>query len=396
LHVSLNWSFQNSTGELCKVDVALSVSGDRGLTWDPSVALVEGVGCQFSKLQLWNEKPWIVTDNNPASPHYGRTYVVFPQFVRSRGIYQRSPILEMHSDDGGRKWSTPQVISGSNAQVCTYQVTGPAGECDQSGVPVATIAADGTVYVAFLNDQNLALQEAGEVAEDQYLFVKTTNGGTTWSNPVFVAGLEDGSRDYPLNVRGRQTLSGYQLEVWSAGNIVASPWPADAGKLYLVFSDNRSGTHDAANSVTNSDVFLMTSTDGGSTWTGPTQVDGSTSDQWNPWVDVNPTNGDVGVVYLDRDPADPALYDVALRTRPRGDLPGTKAHVNTAPSHPTHSRFFRAGSAAPGCETCAALLTDLINLAYGPDGTAHVVWTDMRDASDIPGLYSQFVYYAQI
>ena len=60
----------------------------------------------------------------------------------------------------------------------------------------------------------------------------------TWSSPTFIVGLEDGSADYPINVGGRQTLTGYQLRVNSAGNIVASPTD---GKLYLVFSDNRNG-----------------------------------------------------------------------------------------------------------------------------------------------------------
>ncbi len=64
---------------------------------------------------------------------------------------------------------------------------------------------------------------AGEEFDNQYLVVKSTNGGTTWSSPSFAVGLEDGSRDYPLNVDGRQTLTNYQVRVNSAGNIVASP-----------------------------------------------------------------------------------------------------------------------------------------------------------------------------
>ncbi len=63
-------------------------------------------------------------------------------------------------------------------------------------------------------------------------------------------------RDYPLNVDGRQTLTGYQVRVWSVGNLVASPRASENGKLALVFSDNRNGTHDSANPVTNTDVFL--------------------------------------------------------------------------------------------------------------------------------------------
>ena len=156
---------------------------------------------------------------------------------------------------------------------------------------------DGAVYVAFANGQNQALWEPDEAFDDQYLMVKSTDGGQTWSSPTFVVGLEDGSADYPINVNGRQTLTGYQVRVNSAGNIVSSP---TNGNLYLVFSDNRNGTHDSSSPVTNIDVFMMTSTNGGTTWSGPAQVDSGAGDQWFPWVDVNPKNGNIGVLYNDR------------------------------------------------------------------------------------------------
>jgi len=70
-----------------------------------------------------------------------------------------------------------------------------------------------------------------------------------------------------------------------------------------------------------------------------------------------------------------------------------KTTFSTAPSNPTQSRYFRAGVA--GCENCATFNGDYINIAYGTDGKANVVWTDMRDPSDVPGLFFQFIYYAQ-
>src|SRR4029450_7955454 len=123
-----------------------------------------------------------------------------------------------------------------------------AGQCDQNQFSVPTVGPNGTVYVAFQNEQNQSLWETDESADDQYLLVKSTNGGQTWSSPTFVVGLEDGSRDYPINVNGRQTLTGYQLRVNSAGNIVASPVN---GTLYLVFAHNRDGVHHSANTLTN-------------------------------------------------------------------------------------------------------------------------------------------------
>jgi hypothetical protein len=388
IHSSLNFSFQNSTGETCRGDVVVSSSNDGGVSWLPPVVVDNGLGCDRSNLQLFNDKEWIVADNYLSSPFYGRTYLTWTQFVSANGSFMSSPILEAHSDDGGVHWSKAQEISGFNQALCTFQTTGAAGQCDENQFSVPTVGPDGVVYVAFENGQNSALWEPGEVFDDQYLLVKSTDGGLSWTGPTFVVGLEDGSRDYPNNVDGRQTLTGYQVRVNSAGNIVADPRASANGTLYLAFSDNRNGGHDSANPTTNTDVFLVSSTNAAASWNPPAQVDPSPTDQWFPWVDVNPITGIVGVLYHDRVSADVSLYQTALT-----ELPGSKTIVSTAPSHPTQSRFFRAG--VTGCENCARFHGDYINLAYGPDGAANMVWTDMRDASDIPGLYFQFIYYAR-
>ncbi len=388
IHTSLNYSFQRPTGEACRGDLTVSISTDGGITWQPAIVVDSGVGCDLSNVQLFNDKEWIVTDNNPSSPFYGRTYLTWTKFESASGAYVRSAIFESQSDDGGKHWTKAKEISGSSASLCTFQTSGPSGQCDEDQASSPTVAPDGTVYVAFINSQNDALWEAGDFFEDQYLVVKSTNGGRTWSKPTFVVGMEDGSVDYPLNVNGRQTLTGYQVRVWGVGNLVASPID---GKLYLVFSDNRNGTHDSANPVTNTDVFLMTSSNGSSSWSGPTQVDSGAGDQWFPWVDVDPTTGMIGILYHDRGASNGALYNTALAEGTPGSL--VKTTVSTVPSDPTHSRYFRAG--VSGCENCATFHGDYINISYGPDGKANMVWTDMRDPSDLAGLFYQFIYYAQ-
>jgi len=100
-----------------------------------------------------------VTDNNPASQFYGRSYLTWTKFVSASGTYLSSPIFESHSDDGGYTWSTPQEISGSNAALCTFQESGAAGACDENQFSVPTVAPDGPVYVAFENEQNKSLRE---------------------------------------------------------------------------------------------------------------------------------------------------------------------------------------------------------------------------------------------
>jgi hypothetical protein len=385
IHPSLSYRINGNW--TCDGDLVVSVSEDGGLTWEAPVQVADGTGCDLSRTQLFNDKEWIVTDNDPDSPNYGRTYLTWSQFEAHKGAYAASPILEAHSDDGGFTWSEPQEISGSNAALCTFQWTGPDGECDQNQFSVVTVGPDGTVYVAFENEQNEDLWETEEEFDDQYLLVRSTDGGAHWSTPAFVVGMEDGFRDYPRNATDRQTLTGYQLRVNSAGNVVADP--TANGTLYLTFSDNRNGTHDSATPVTNVDVFLTTSTDGGTSWSGATRVDASTGDQWFPWVEVSPADGTVGVVYNDRSLVDPDLYDAALT-----EIGGSTTTVSTDPSDPTNSVYFQAG--AEGCEECATFHGDYINISYGSDGVANVVWTDMRDFdADLDG-FLQFIYFARM
>ena len=139
IHSSLNYSFQNSTGEACRGDLVVSVSTDGGVTWAPPTVVDNGLGCDLSNVQLFNDKEWIVTDNNPSSPFYGRTYLTWTKFAAATGSYTESPIFEAHSDDGGKHWSNAQEISGSSASLCTVQATGAAGECDENQFSVPTV-----------------------------------------------------------------------------------------------------------------------------------------------------------------------------------------------------------------------------------------------------------------
>ncbi len=392
IHSSLN--FQNDG---CDGDVVVSLSKDGGIHWDTVVEAADGGGptsCEDNG--LFNDKEWITTDNNPGSPFYGRTYLTWTAFLSVNSVTLESPIWEAHSDDGGLTWSAPHEISGSNPGLCTFQVNGPAGECDEDQFSVPSVAPDGTVYVSFINEQNQALWESNEFFDDQFLVVKSSDGGNTWSAPRFIVGLEDGSRDFPVNGDGRQTLTNYQLRVPLATNIVADP--TQNNRLYFVFFDNRNGIHDVDNPVTNTDVFITRSLDGGSTWSAPSQVNpldsGAGNDQWFPWIAVSPKDGTVGVLYNDRS-YDPThdTYGVTVSESPAGGLSFAATAVAAAASHARQSVYFRAG--VTGCEDCTRFHGDYIGLAYGSDGNANMVWTDMRDLYQPLGRYLQFIYFAR-
>jgi hypothetical protein len=389
IHSSLNYGFTQK-GFAKDGDVVVSISHDGGVTWRRPVVVADGQGTDIAPTQIFNDKEWIAVDTDPGSPYYGRTYLTWTAFLSHYAHTAESPIFEAHSDDGGRTWSAPQEISGS-APFCSFVNNGRENACNSDQFSVPATAPDGTVYVSFINDQNESIWEPGEQLDDQYLVVKSTDGGATWSDPVMAAALEDGAHDFPKNADGRQTLTGLQFRLSSTGNIAVDPI---SGNLYLTFADNRNGIHDVHHPVSNSDVFVVTSTDGGDTWSAPDQVDPSTSDQWFPYVDVDPTTGEVGITYSSRNEADPDLYNQMVAIGAPGAF--TLTQMSTAPSDPAHAVFFKAH--AKHCFACSRFIGDYNRIAFGSDGAAHVVWTDMRRVyrGDDLGRHLQFIFYRQI
>lgn len=391
LHTSLNYLFNNGQGgRVCDGDLVVSPSLD-GVTWQRPTIISDGVGCDTKPYEAFNDKEWIAVDNNTASPLYGRAYVTWTSFISVNGEYQRSPINVSYSDDGGSTWSKQKEISGSGGALCSYQVSGPAGECDENQFSVPAIMPNGTVVVAFENEQNesIWLDPNGEPAADefdnQYLVVRSTDGGATWSAPFFAAALVDGTSDYPTNARERQTLTGYQLRVNSGGNIAAS----SSGQLAIVFSDNRAGTA----AQTNVNVYAVFSADQGGTWGQPVGVDTSAGDQWFPSADFDPTNGNLGVVYNSRNETNQALYNAVLAEESEAGY--DKTTLSEKPSNAVDSLFFQAD--VPRCEKCALFNGDYIGLEYDKIGVAHAVWTDMSlkvvDDPTFGSGYAQLIAY---
>ena len=362
--------------------IQVNTSNDGGLTFGNPVIVALGTG--GTRTTVFQDKPYIAVDNNPSSPYYGRVYVTNTRFLfNSQGQYLESPIQLTISDDGGHKFSTPQIISGTSTSLCSQPVISPRnnGICneDQDSVPV--VGADGTLYVAFVNDEHA---QSPSIFRDQYLIVKSTDGGVTFSTPVSaVFPIFDGSTDYPINVDGRQTLSNSQFRLSSAGNLAidpsSGPTPSTT-RLYISFSDNRNGllTGNPATVITDNDVFVVASSNGGASWTGPVRVpggNGSTNDQFYPWAAVSNT-GIVKVAFMDRsyDPAN-IQYGITLATSTNHGASFSSAQVDTGLSNPNDSRWFTNGGTTNGKST---FLGDYNGLAIGSDGKAHPAWTDSR------------------
>jgi hypothetical protein len=323
---------------------------------------------------IFEDKPYLVVDSNPASPFRDSVYMTWTRFHLTRfGGYLESPIFFSVSRDAGRTWSSPREISGTNAALCTFSSSSLPDDarCRENQFASPVVGPDGSLYVAFENDQAI---DDGEF-RDQYLVVKSTDGGITWSTPVRASDIiRDGADDYPINILGRQTLSSSQFRVNSAGNLAIDPVTS---QLVIVWSDNRHGT--AAS--TNTDIFTVSSDDAGTTWSRPSAISRAPGDQFYPWAAIGP-NGGLNVVYMDRSyDAANSRYGITLARIAAGSRTVAAQRIDTGLSDPNHARWF---SGATGGKT--TFLGDYNGLAIGSDGVAHPLWTDMRRVVAVLGL----------
>src|SRR4029077_8502931 len=106
-----------------------------------------------------------------------------------------------------------------------------SGDLDEAFVSVPTVAADGRIYVAFLNTTDPTTFRG-----DYELVEVSPSTGARIFGPVKVATTIDGATDYPLAF-GRQTYHNSLFRSWAAGNITADP--RNAGHLAGVRSATR-------------------------------------------------------------------------------------------------------------------------------------------------------------
>jgi hypothetical protein len=238
-----------STDAVGQSMIGVSSSTDNGQTFtlpvDASTS-ADGPG-------LFQDKEWLTTDNT-GGPNDGNLYLAWTQFTQTQ-----AQILFARSVDGGSNWSAPISLSG----------LGP-GLGHQAAMPA--VGPNGVVYVTWLDR-----------ATGQIPIRLSNDGGQTFTNPITGQGVVQAINQIP------DTLS---------GNIRADSFPSiavdqNSGAIYIAYAATV-GNDQAS-------VFLVSSTDGGQSWSNPLLVndDGTVTDQWMPSLAVTST-GVVGIMFYDR------------------------------------------------------------------------------------------------
>lgn len=223
------------------VGVVTSRSVDGGHTWSAPVT-VTTAGLV--------DKDWIVCDNNASSPFFGRCYTEWDS--TSSGDL----LLMSTSADGGQTWSSA-LTTGDSAH-------------GLGGQPV--VQPNGTVIVPYLS------------SEDSVRSFRSVTGGTSWSASVPVASLSD----HPV-------AGGLRSEPLPSAGVDA------AGKVYVVWQDCRFRANCSSNDLVLSTATQEGYPTWSAVTRIPIDPVTSTVDHFIPGLAVNPatsgTKAHLGLTY---------------------------------------------------------------------------------------------------
>ena len=267
------------------VDVLVNRSTKGGVAWGKPVTVATGS----------NDKDWIVCDNHPASPHYGNCYAEYDITSANNSVVMRTstdggatwgpavgpkggarglggqPVVLPHgnvvvpyesftgvqairsflSTNGGASWGPTALVSGISHHTV-------AGSLRESPLPSAAVDAGGTVYVTWAD-----CRFRTGCASNDIVMAKSTGAGT-WAAPIRVP-ID------PVSSTVDHFVPGIAVDPGTSGAA------ARIGLTYYYYP-NASCTA----STCQLDAGFISSVNGGTSWSAPTQLAGPMSLSWLP------------------------------------------------------------------------------------------------------------------
>ncbi len=271
-------------------------SVDNGNSWSNGTY----TGLNGTKAQ---DKQWGVVDRKR-----NNIYLTWTQFdsYGSSSTNDSSHILFSRSLDGGTTWSQAKKIDKKG------------GDC---------IDSDNTVEGAVPALGPLGQLYVSWAGTDGLYFTKSNNGGNNWSNPKVVSTI-GGGWDYAIPGLGR--CNG--LPITDCDRNANSPYK---GTIYINWSDQRNGN-------SNTDIWLLKSTNGGRTWSSPIRVnnDNSNRHQFLTWMTVDQATGYLWFVFYDRRNTTGNATDVYMARSTDGGNTFTNFKISETSFTPNSFIFF--------------------------------------------------------
>jgi Secretion system C-terminal sorting domain len=249
------------------------------------------------------DKEWAIVD-----PATNAIHVLWSQFdvYGSSNPADSTHIMYARSADGGNTWTTAVRINqkGGDCQDLDNTVEGA----------VPAIGPNGQLYTAWAGPEGI-------------VFDKSLDGGNTWMATDKIVTTIPGGWDFAIP--GVDRCNGLPVTVCDRSN------SAYRGHIYINWADQRNG-------VSNTDIWVIKSTDGGNTWGSPIRVndDASNRQQFLSWMTVDQTNGYLYVVFYDRRNYTDNQTDVYVARSVDGGATWTNFKVSASPFTPAPNVFF--------------------------------------------------------
>jgi hypothetical protein len=338
-------------------NLGAAAAGDASAWMDPVVISKQSSTTFSDKVQIW-------ADNAQTSPFFGSVYACWASFrSNSRGQALPTPLVVARSTDGGATWVQNQVGPATNNGI----------NSQPDGCTVRT-DSHGNVYA-------FGIGTRGGVSFE--MMYKSTNGGTLFTGPSLLAPAVDPGVIDP--VIGRPVMDG----IAGARNDLAfapsvdiangAPTGADAtNEIVLTWADGALG-------VNHEQLLLMTSSNGGASFTGPSAVPLPAGDR--PYYTapaISPNGTDAYIVYNAfttpyRNDTSSArgLVGAILHADMTGGTPGTFGTL--------HRGVVGDPRSSSQNDLTAEFLGDYVYAAATRTGAVGV-WNDVRNGADCPAI----------
>lgn len=241
----------------------VNVSTDGGSSWTEGTPAVNHINTVIP----FEDKPGIIVDNSATSRMLGNVYLAWTRFdvYGSSNPEHHSQIYFSRSTDKGRTFSMPMRISDTGGDCVDSDNT------VEGAVPA--VGPKGEVYIAWGGPLGL-------------VFDKSLDGGLTFGKDKVIGEMPGG---WDFSIAGLDRANGMPTTGVDLSN------GPNKGTLYVNWIDARNG---------DPDVFVMSSRDGGDTWTKPLRVNDDAlkngKAQFFTWMSVDPVDGSVNVIFYDR------------------------------------------------------------------------------------------------